>query len=86
MQMRETKYRNLFSVYIDVREYNVVIVNWRNLASDAELALSNIGNIGDYIGKFIAFVINTTGGSALDYHLVGRRTWFCSARCRLCNQ
>lgn len=66
--------RSVRDKYLDQGDYNVISVDWENLAGPGPLyfyAAENTKPTGYRIGDFIEFVINTTGAELKDFHAVG---------------
>ncbi|XP_072945593.1 pancreatic lipase-related protein 2-like [Epargyreus clarus] len=62
----------LTSAWLSVIDANVIVVDWRRLASSNYLtAVSQAPNVGRAIGDFITWLINTGGGNWNEVHFTG---------------
>ncbi|XP_045492970.1 pancreatic triacylglycerol lipase-like [Colias croceus] len=60
------------SAYLDVADVNVIVVDWRNAASGAyTTSVRDVPSVGQHLGQFLQFVINTVGGNWNNFHLIG---------------
>ncbi|XP_075970409.1 pancreatic lipase-related protein 2-like [Anticarsia gemmatalis] len=60
------------SAFLAVQDCNVIVVDWRALANSAyNTAANGVPNVGEHLGKFLTWLINTGGGNWNQVHLVG---------------
>ncbi|KAI5635721.1 lipase domain-containing protein [Phthorimaea operculella] len=63
---------NLRDAFLQVLDCNVVVVDWRTLAGSSYFAaVSGVPSVGQHIGDFLTWLINTAGGNWNQVHLVG---------------
>ncbi|CAK1600248.1 unnamed protein product [Parnassius mnemosyne] len=62
----------LTSAFLDTQDVNVIVVDWRGLASSNYITSSNgVPSVGQHLGNFLVWLINTAGGDWNNVHLVG---------------
>ncbi|XP_052748865.1 pancreatic triacylglycerol lipase-like [Galleria mellonella] len=60
------------SAFLDTQDVNVIVVDWRVLASSNYLsAVRGVPGVGQYLGNFIEWLFNTAGGNWNNVHLIG---------------
>ncbi|XP_013194665.2 pancreatic triacylglycerol lipase [Amyelois transitella] len=60
------------SAFLAVQDVNVIVVDWSTVASmDYISAVSRVPDVGQHVGAFLTWLINTAGGSWNNVHLVG---------------
>lgn len=60
------------SAYLAVQDVNVIVVDWRSLANSAySTAAGGVPNVGQFLGNFLVWLINTGGGNWNNVHLIG---------------
>ncbi|KOB74604.1 Neutral lipase [Operophtera brumata] len=60
------------SAFLAVQDANVIVVDWRALANSAYTTAANgVPNVGQHLGNFLVWLINTAGGNWNNVHLVG---------------
>ncbi|KOB69951.1 Neutral lipase [Operophtera brumata] len=60
------------SAYLAVQDVNVIVVDWRALANSAySTAAGGVPNVGQFLGNFLVWLINTGGGNWNSVHLIG---------------
>ncbi|XP_022822284.1 pancreatic triacylglycerol lipase-like [Spodoptera litura] len=60
------------SAFLAVQDVNVIVVDWRSLANSNYITASNgVPGIGQHLGNFLVWLINTGGGNWNNVHLVG---------------
>uniref|UniRef100_A0A2A4JGL3 Lipase domain-containing protein n=1 Tax=Heliothis virescens TaxID=7102 RepID=A0A2A4JGL3_HELVI len=60
------------SAFLAVQDVNVIVVDWRALANSNYLTAANgVPGVGQFLGNFLVWLINTAGGNWNNVHLVG---------------
>lgn len=60
------------SAFLAVQDCNVIIVDWRSLANSLYTTAANgVPSVGQFLGNFLIWLINTAGGNWNQVHLVG---------------
>lgn len=60
------------SAFLAVSDCNVIVVDWSSLAnSNYNTAVAGVPNVGQHLGNFLVWLINTAGGNWNNVHLVG---------------
>ncbi|CAH2050166.1 unnamed protein product, partial [Iphiclides podalirius] len=60
------------SAFLDVLDTNVIVVDWSNLASSNYISATyGVPSVGEYLGNFLVWLIDTAGGDWNRVHLVG---------------
>ncbi|CAH2050165.1 unnamed protein product, partial [Iphiclides podalirius] len=60
------------SAFLAVQDANVIVVDWNRLAnSNYNTAAAGVPNVGQHLGNFLVWLINTGGGNWNNVHLVG---------------
>lgn len=60
------------AAFLAVQDANVIVVDWRALASSSyNTAAAGVPNVGQHLGNFLVWLINTAGGNWNNVHLVG---------------
>ncbi|XP_075970514.1 pancreatic lipase-related protein 2-like [Anticarsia gemmatalis] len=60
------------SAFLAVQDCNVIVVDWRALAnSNYNTAAAGVPSVGQHLGNFLTWLINTAGGNWNQVHLVG---------------
>lgn len=60
------------SAFLAVQDVNVIVVDWSALAnSNYNTAAAGVPNVGQFLGNFLVWLINTAGGNWNNVHLVG---------------
>ncbi|XP_075969394.1 pancreatic triacylglycerol lipase-like [Anticarsia gemmatalis] len=60
------------SAFLAVQDCNVIVVDWRALASAGYgTAADGVPSVGQHLGNFLTWLINTAGGNWNQVHLVG---------------
>lgn len=60
------------SAFLAVQDVNVIVVDWRALANANYLTAANgVPGVGQFLGNFLVWLINTAGGNWNNVHLVG---------------
>ncbi|XP_059048030.1 pancreatic lipase-related protein 2-like, partial [Achroia grisella] len=60
------------SAFLEEQDANVIVVDWHAFASSNYLtAAEGVPEIGEYLGNFLIWLINTAGGNWDNVHLVG---------------
>ncbi|XP_072938240.1 pancreatic lipase-related protein 2-like [Epargyreus clarus] len=60
------------SAFLDTFDVNVIVVDWRALASANYItAATGVPSVGQFIGNFVVWLINTAGGNWNNVHFVG---------------
>lgn len=60
------------AAFLAVQDCNVIVVDWRALASSSySTAAAGVPNVGQFLGNFLIWLINTAGGNWNNVHLVG---------------
>lgn len=60
------------SAFLAVVDANVIVVDWRALANSGYVtAVSGVPSVGQFLGNFLIWLINTAGGNWNNVHLVG---------------
>ncbi|XP_047022597.1 pancreatic lipase-related protein 2-like [Helicoverpa zea] len=58
--------------FLAVQDCNVIVVDWSGLASSNYLtAAAGVPNVGQHLGNFVTWLINTAGGNWNQVHFVG---------------
>lgn len=58
--------------FLAVSDCNVIVVDWRALANSGYLtAVNGVPSVGQFLGNFLEWLINTGGGNWNNVHLVG---------------
>ncbi|CAK1544562.1 unnamed protein product [Leptosia nina] len=58
--------------FLDVADVNVILVDWNALAGENYITASfGVPSVGQYLGRFLTWLINTRGGNWNTMHLVG---------------
>ncbi|XP_049880883.1 pancreatic triacylglycerol lipase-like [Pectinophora gossypiella] len=62
----------LTSAFLAVMNCNVIVVDWRGVAGGNYVnAVNGVPNVGQHVGNFLTWLINTTRGNWNNVHLVG---------------
>ncbi|XP_059048016.1 pancreatic triacylglycerol lipase-like [Achroia grisella] len=60
------------SAFLAAQDANVIVVDWRALANSNYLTATNgVPGVGQFLGNFLVWLINTAGGNWNNVHLVG---------------
>ncbi|XP_026758700.2 pancreatic triacylglycerol lipase-like [Galleria mellonella] len=60
------------SAFLAVQDANVIVVDWRALANSNYLtAVNGVPEVGQFLGNFLVWLINTAGGNWNNVHFVG---------------
>lgn len=60
------------SAFLEVSDVNVIVVDWSALASGMYVtAAAGVPSVGQFIGNFVVWLINTAGGNWDNVHFVG---------------
>nr|XP_021200296.2 pancreatic triacylglycerol lipase [Helicoverpa armigera] len=60
------------SAFLAVQDVNVIVVDWRALANSNYITAANgVPGVGQFLGNFLVWLINTAGGNWNNVHLVG---------------
>ncbi|XP_068628258.1 pancreatic triacylglycerol lipase-like [Battus philenor] len=60
------------SAFLAVQDVNVIVVDWRSLANSNYISAANgVPGVGQFLGNFLTWLINTGGGNWNNVHLVG---------------
>ncbi|XP_072937175.1 phospholipase A1 member A-like [Epargyreus clarus] len=60
------------AAFLAVLDANVIVVDWRALAgSSYNTAVAGVPSVGQHLGNFLIWLINTAGGNWNQVHLVG---------------
>ncbi|KAM3967707.1 pancreatic triacylglycerol lipase-like [Aphomia sociella] len=60
------------SAFLAVQDANVIVVDWRALANSNYVTAANgVPGVGQFLGNFLVWLINTAGGNWNNVHLVG---------------
>ncbi|XP_026731750.1 lipase member H-A-like [Trichoplusia ni] len=60
------------AAFLAVQDANVIVVDWRSLANSGyNTAAAGVPGIGQHLGNFLVWLINTAGGNWNNVHLVG---------------
>lgn len=60
------------SAFLAVQDCNVIVVDWRDLANRNYVTAANgVPGVGQFLGNFLIWLINTAGGNWNNVHLVG---------------
>ncbi|XP_022821802.1 pancreatic triacylglycerol lipase-like [Spodoptera litura] len=60
------------SAFLAVQDVNVIVVDWRALANSNYITATNgVPGVGQFLGNFLVWLINTAGGNWNNVHLVG---------------
>ncbi|MDK0634180.1 hypothetical protein P5E82_15025, partial [Clostridium perfringens] len=58
--------------FLAVQDVNVIVVDWRALANSNYITAANgVPGVGQFLGNFLVWLINTAGGNWNNVHLVG---------------
>ncbi|XP_063394976.1 pancreatic triacylglycerol lipase-like [Cydia fagiglandana] len=58
--------------FLAVSDANVIVVDWRSLANGLyATAVAGVPSVGQFLGNFLVWLINTAGGNWNNVHLVG---------------
>lgn len=62
----------LVPAFLDVMDCNVIVVDWKNSASGLyTTSVLAVPSVGQYLGNFLVWLVNTAGGNWNNIHLVG---------------
>ncbi|CAK1601790.1 unnamed protein product [Parnassius mnemosyne] len=62
----------LTSAFLAVQDANVIVVDWGEVAkTNYNTAANGVPNVGQHLGNFLVWLINTAGGNWNNVHLVG---------------
>ncbi|CAB3239792.1 unnamed protein product [Arctia plantaginis] len=60
------------SAFLNNQDCNVIVVDWSGLASQGyNTAVNGVPSVGQHLGNFLVWLINTGGGNWNNVHLVG---------------
>ncbi|XP_075970438.1 pancreatic triacylglycerol lipase-like [Anticarsia gemmatalis] len=60
------------SAFLAVQDCNVIVVDWNQLANGLyTVAVNGVPSVGQFLGNFLTWLINTAGGNWNQVHLVG---------------
>lgn len=60
------------SAILAVQDANVIVVDWRALANSIYVTAANgVPSVGQFLGNFLIWLINTTGTNWNNVHLIG---------------
>lgn len=60
------------AAFLSAMDANVIVVDWRGLASSNYFtAMAGVPSVGQHLGNFLIWLINTAGGNWNNVHLVG---------------
>ncbi|KPJ11708.1 Pancreatic lipase-related protein 2 [Papilio machaon] len=60
------------SAFLAVQDANVIVVDWNRVAnSNYNTAVRGVPSVGQHLGNFLVWLINTAGGNWNNVHLVG---------------
>ncbi|MBN4841718.1 hypothetical protein H4F85_26615, partial [Citrobacter braakii] len=60
------------SAFLAVQDCNVIVVDWNRLANGLyNVAVLGVPGVGQFLGNFLTWLINTAGGNWNNVHLVG---------------
>lgn len=60
------------AAFLAVQDANVIVLDWRALANSGYItAAAGVPNVGQHLGNFLVWLINTAGGNWNNVHLVG---------------
>ncbi|KAI5639763.1 lipase domain-containing protein [Phthorimaea operculella] len=63
---------NLRDAFLQVLDCNVIVVDWSDLASSLYFTSANgVPSVGQYLGDFLVWLLDTAGGNWDQVHLVG---------------
>lgn len=58
--------------FLTVSDCNVIVVDWRALANSGySTAANGVPSVGQFLGNFLVWLINTGGGNWNNVHLIG---------------
>ncbi|CAG5026866.1 unnamed protein product [Parnassius apollo] len=64
--------KRITAAFLDTQDVNVIVLDWRGLASSNYITSSNgVPSVGQYLGDFLVWLLNTAGGNWNNVHLVG---------------
>lgn len=60
------------TAFLTMEDVNVIVVDWSDLASSFyTTAAAGVPSVGEYLGNFLVWLLDLTGGSWDDMHMVG---------------
>lgn len=60
------------SAFLATQDCNVIVVDWNELASGLyTLAVWGVPSVGEFLGNFLIWLIDTAGGDWDNVHLIG---------------
>ncbi|XP_050671079.1 pancreatic triacylglycerol lipase-like isoform X2 [Leptidea sinapis] len=60
------------SAFLAVSDVNVIVVDWRGAANGAyTTSVWAVPGVGQFLGNFLTWLVNTTGGNWNNFHLIG---------------
>lgn len=62
----------LAEAFLTVQDANILVVDWRTVAGlNYVSAVVGVPDVGQHIGDFLTWLINTAGGNWNNVHLIG---------------
>ncbi|XP_059048015.1 pancreatic triacylglycerol lipase-like [Achroia grisella] len=60
------------SAFLEIEDVNIIVVDWRVVANNNYvIAVVGVPGVGQYVGNFLEWLINTAGGNWNNVHLIG---------------